>query len=139
MKRKSVQKISQKFLKIFKMIPFFVISAKRSEDEYVKIKSVEQVLWPNVPILLYVVFVSVVVILWKICIILTSTLFSDYFKSHSDKLTKSNSSNSQCSKYGRNSTQINESIFFMKFSKLALKNCEFNFSKIEKFHILVRF
>ena len=69
MKRKSVQKISQKFLKSFKMIPFFVISPKRSEDEYVKIKSVEQVLWPNVPILLYVVFVSVVVILWKICII----------------------------------------------------------------------
>ena len=57
----------------------------------------------------------------------TSTLFSDYFKSHSDKLTKSNSSNSQCSKYGRNSTQINESIFFMKFSKLSLKNCELLF------------
>ena len=139
MKRKSVQKISQKFLKSFKMIQFFVISAKRSEDEYVKIKSVEQVLWPNVPILLYVVFVSVGVILWKICIILTSTLFSDYFKSHSDKLTKSNSSNSKCSENGKNSTEINEFIFFMKFSKLSLKNCEFNFSKIEKLHFLAKF
>ena len=134
MKRKSVQKISQKF----QDDPIFCYFSQKiwrwiCKNQKCRTSTLAQC--PNFTI----VFVSVGVILWKICIILTSTLFSDYFKSHSDKLTKSNSSNSQYSKYGRNSTQINESISFMKFSKLSLKNCEFNFSKIEKLHFLARF